>query len=201
MAFFSMYLFARTHPHPALFIGGATVAELYLQGGESTNPLVETTRQKVKHAILFTIALFLLSYPAQGGSTTLGFSLLNELGSLIFEKAIGWPHIGAILLVYSVSQSPSLLQPVFCTPLAKYLGRVSFALYCVHIPILNWIGWRVIIFWWTSPLGANLGFVVALTLIFIISILAADVYMRVVDEPSVELARWLENRCLDLPDK
>jgi peptidoglycan/LPS O-acetylase OafA/YrhL len=199
MGSISLYLFMRSHHPQGLFIAGATLAELYLQLQESTNalPVIETSRQKVKHAILFTIAVFFLSYPSRNGSTTLGFSMLDKLGGLIFEKSIHWPHTGAVLLVYTVSQSPLLLQPVFSTIRATYLGKVSFALYCVHVPILNWIGWRVIMFWWTSPLGENLGFVVAFAILFIITILAADVFMRAVDEPSVKLARWLENIYLD----
>jgi hypothetical protein len=47
------------------------------------------------------------------------------------------------------------------------------------------------------PLGENRGFVVAFTIMFIITVLAADVFMRAVDEPSVKLARWFENLCLD----
>lgn len=47
-------------------------------------------------------------------------------------------------------------------------------------------------------LGNNIGFVVAYAIIFVITIFAADLFLRVVDEPSVRLARWLENMCLDL---
>jgi peptidoglycan/LPS O-acetylase OafA/YrhL len=203
MTSISLYLFARAHPFPALFIAGATLAELYLRHEESTNSAVETTRQKVKSGILFAIALFLLSYPRKGGPTALGWPLVYKLGSLFvtIESEKTFPsdfflYIGSILLVYSVSQSRVLLQPIFSTPLAKYLGRISYALYCVHIPILNWIGFRIILFWWTSALGNNVGFVVAYAIISVITIFAADLFWRAVDEPCVRLSRWLENVCL-----
>jgi hypothetical protein len=204
MASLSLYLFARARPYPALFITGAILAELYLSREDSINSAVETTRQKVKNGILFAAALFLLSYPRINGSTALGWPLVYKLGNLFvqIEKKGSYPndffpHIGSILLVYSVSKSHVLLQPMFSTPLAKYLGKISYALYCVHIPILNWIGFRIIFFCWTSALGNNIGFVVAFAIVSVITIFVADLFSRAVDEPCVRLARWLENMCLD----
>jgi peptidoglycan/LPS O-acetylase OafA/YrhL len=199
-----LYFYARFHPHPPLFIAGAILAELYLNREDSPDTAVETTGHKVKSGILFTCALFLLSYPRRGGETALGWSLLYKLGSLFVEieergtlPIYFFPHIGAILIVYSVSQSKSLLQPMFTTPLAKYLGKISFALYCVHTPLLNWVGYRIIIFWWTSLLGNTVGWLVGFGILFAIVIFAADIFTRAVDEPCVRLAKWLENKCLD----
>jgi peptidoglycan/LPS O-acetylase OafA/YrhL len=204
MASLCLYLYARFHPYPPLFIAGAVFAEIYLAREESPDTSVETTGHKVKSGVLFTCALFLLSYPRRGGETTPGYSLLYKLGSLFVEiepkgtlPIYFFPHIGAMLLVYSVSQSKSLLQPIFTTPLAKYLGKISFALYCVHTPLLNWVGYRIIIFWWTSPLGNNVGWLVGFSMLFVIVIFAADIFNRTVDEPCVRLAKWLENKCLD----
>jgi peptidoglycan/LPS O-acetylase OafA/YrhL len=205
MALLCLYLYTRYHPHEPLFVTGAILAEMYLRREEDPNATgIESTRDKLKSGTIFACALFFLSYPRRGGETAFGWALLSKLGRLFVNLEENetlpiyfFPHIGATLLVYSVSQSKNLLQPLFSTPLARYLGRISFALYCVHTPLLNWTGFRIFIFWTTSALGYSLGWLVGFAILSVIVVLAADLFTRAVDQPCIRLARWLETRCLD----
>jgi peptidoglycan/LPS O-acetylase OafA/YrhL len=204
-ALLCLYLYTRYRPHESLFITGAILAEMYLRReGDNDETGKNSTREKLKSGIMFACALFFLSYPRRGGETALGWALLSKLGRLFVNLDEGetlpiyfFPHIGATLLGYSVSQSETLLQPLFTTPLARYLGKISFALYCVHTPLLNWIGYRMFIFWTTSVFGYNLGWLVGFAILSVVVVFAADLFTRAVDQPCIRLARWLQIRCLD----
>jgi peptidoglycan/LPS O-acetylase OafA/YrhL len=155
MALLCLYFYTRYRPHEPLFVTGAILADMYPRREEDDNATgKDSTREKLNSGIMFACALFFLSCPRRGGETALGWALLSKLGRLFVDLQEGetlpiyfFPYIGATLLVYSVSQSKALLQPLFTTPLAQYLGRLSFALYCVHTPLLNWIGFRMFVFW------------------------------------------------------
>ncbi|KAF2647731.1 hypothetical protein K491DRAFT_699438 [Lophiostoma macrostomum CBS 122681] len=106
--------------------------------------------------------------------------------------------VGAVLLVYSVSRSPSL-QRIFTTELARYLGKISFSLYLVHMSILLWFGYSSIELWWwvcgsESLWQWCLGLGIAFLGQVIVVVCVADVFWRTVDAPSVKLAKWLEDK-------
>jgi len=216
MSLLTFWSYARSHPDPTLFLAGAILAELYLArqekpsligfGSESKDTeddSDEPQKQKAKNWALFVLALFFMSYPKVGGKTSLGWGLLGNVGAWLVGDRVPWlldlfTCSGAILLVYVVSDSASL-QRLFSTPLAKYLGKISFALYCVHQPLITWFGYDNMLFWWgitgeESALAFNMGFLIAFCFQTVITIWVADVFCRGVDEPSVRLAKWLEQR-------
>jgi peptidoglycan/LPS O-acetylase OafA/YrhL len=143
------------------------------------------------------------SYPRKGGNKALGWPLVHNIGNLIVGNKGKtlldfFTTVGAILLVWAVSRSVSLKR-MFSTPFAKYLGKISFALYCVHQPLISWFGYRNILFWWSvtgneTLFSYELGFAIAFSIQTVITVWAADLFCRMVDEPSVRLARWLEGR-------
>ena len=116
------------------------------------------------------------------------------------------------LLVWTIPRIHWLVR-FFESPFNLYLGRISFALYLVHGPVL-WtlgdrvyaaVGWRRIshfsvcpgwIDLWPlrkgGPLGLELAFVVPQLLLFPVTLWLAEVVTRVVDDPCVRLSRWLE---------
>lgn len=200
----SSYVLARNHQYEALFLFGVVLAELYVQREALPVTTTETAAYKVRSSILFAVSLFFLSYPAAGGATSLGWQFLYKIAMFATQtppikelSIVFYPKIGAILCVYIVSQS-QLLQRMFSTAVAKYCGKISFSLYYVHYAILNWFGFRVMIAFWDSPLGNNLGFALSFLLVVVpIVLCAADRFCRAVDEPSVRLARLIETWCLD----
>ena len=90
---------------------------------------------------------------------------------------------------------------MFTTHVAKYLGKISFALYCVHQAMINSFGYRSMLFLWSFTgndtvyryeLGLGLSWVIQTT----VTIWAADVFWRLVDVPSVGISKRLEELCL-----
>jgi peptidoglycan/LPS O-acetylase OafA/YrhL len=225
----SVWMFARDHIYPALFVAGPGLAELYLISVSTTEttakpmsnqdvipfshldhsqalpkPPKETQAQKVKNTFIFLFALHLCSFPAIDGATSLGWPLLAKLAIyLVGTKEDGsistdtFGYFGSVLLVYSVSQSP-WLQRAFSTPLARYLGKISFSLYCVHQPLLNAFGFVNFKFWWELPfLHRNLLFLIAFLIQLAVTVLASDMFYRAVDAPSVVFAKWVESKCTE----
>jgi peptidoglycan/LPS O-acetylase OafA/YrhL len=111
------------------------------------------------------------------------------------------------------------LKRFFESRFCQFLGRISFALYLVHGPILNSIGDRVYLAvgWtraaddrlgplagWqnifplpkTGPMGLEIAFLVPNLLLLPLTLWVADLVTRAVDEPAVKFAAWLYRRML-----
>jgi peptidoglycan/LPS O-acetylase OafA/YrhL len=169
-------------------------------------------------AFTFLTSLYLLSFPDKGAHTSYGYTSLIEsyTPASIFAAGLTqrfWLAIGAFLLVLSLVLCPTLQSP-FTAPFAQYLGRISYALYLVHGPILYTLGMGILVgrrpryqpvsaedrleapqhFWgdvvdgWTYGMWfAATGAVNTITCFW-----AADLFWRVVDIKSVRFAKWLE---------
>jgi peptidoglycan/LPS O-acetylase OafA/YrhL len=121
------------------------------------------------------------------------------------------------LIVASVPRIP-WLKRFFETRFCQFLGRVSFALYLVHGPILSTVGDRVyhavgwvrppdknheqVLRWAnvfplpkTGPLGLEVSFLVV-NIFFLLpfTLWVADFVTRTVDQPAVKFAAWLYKR-------
>lgn len=104
------------------------------------------------------------------------------------------PHAIAAVLLISVLLSNNQLQRAFSTRSARYLGRVSYALYAVHIPVLYTLGNQTFI--WVAGMAPLWAAAIAnLSVTIGISMLLAHLLSRFVDEPAQSLAklvgRWL----------
>jgi peptidoglycan/LPS O-acetylase OafA/YrhL len=161
--------------------------------------------QKMRVFLLFFFGLFLASYPPHGAAKALFWGPFHWLAKILVTDNSDadlyfYQTIASTLLVYVANRSPSL-QKVFTTPLAIYLGKISFALYCVHQALINWFGYRTILLMW-SYTGRDTLFRyeagIVLTFIFqtILSIWAADVFWRFVDAPSVGFTKRVEKVCI-----
>jgi peptidoglycan/LPS O-acetylase OafA/YrhL len=206
MASLGIWSYCRSHTDPTLFLAGAILAELLLARAESSSASkagveVETQKEKYWNWAAFFFGLFLASYPRRGGDKALGWPIFHSIGTLIVGNKGKtlldfFTTVGPILLVWAVSRSVSLKR-MFSTPFAKYLGKISFALYCVHQPLISWFGYRNILFWWSvtgneTLISYELGFAIAFSIQTVITVWAADLFCRLVDDPSVRFARWLE---------
>ncbi|KAI0429408.1 acyltransferase family-domain-containing protein [Xylaria sp. FL1042] len=220
----ALYSFWYLHWGEFLFVGGMLVVELNHRSRRSTGarePELDedehdvevwrsrslwliSLRTKILHRLcsiaVFLTTLFVLSLPEHDrhASDSYGYKTLVHLIPAHFHDMGAadyfWQPIAAVFLVLVIDNT-RFLQCMFTTRLAQYLGRVSFALYLVHMFILHSLG-----FWlgkyflrltgsdspWKYGTGISLA---AITVGFII-MWAADLGSRFVDANAVRFTVW-----------
>jgi peptidoglycan/LPS O-acetylase OafA/YrhL len=149
----------------------------------------------------FASGLYLLSTPPQRSAETPGFGLITALTPSAYTDPKRFPYtIGSALLVYSLLRSPYLRTPFLSRP-AQYLGKISFALYVVHGPIIHMVGFSVIPSIWLYITGLEgtfqwlCGFILGASVLTITVLCAADAFWRWVEKWSVTVARNAEDWC------
>lgn len=153
---------------------------------------------------VFVIGLYIGSTPNLGYKWTPGFRWLWHLTPHTYGELHRFPQtIGAALIVFSINHSPDI-QKLFTNPFSQYLGKISFAFYIVHGPILHSLGYSLMPnIWAITGKETNFqycfGFLIGWMICLPIAIWAGDVYWRAVDIPSVKFARWVEN-CVTVRD-
>ncbi|KAI1132470.1 acyltransferase family-domain-containing protein [Nemania abortiva] len=228
VAFYSFWYF---HWAELLFIGGMLAVELSLRSQRSASVTEEPGLDdaeddtEVKRSIspwaapfmsrafrrscgvsAFLVTLLLLSMPEQGrgAADSYGFKMLSWLIPVRFHAAgfadYFWRPLAAIVLVIVIDRA-RFLQGIFKTRLAQYLGRVSFALYLVHMLILHSLGfWLGKYFlqitgsnsYWQYGTGVSL----AAAVVGCVIIWAADLGSRFVDTNAVRFTAWAYRRLL-----
>ncbi|KAI1105650.1 acyltransferase family-domain-containing protein [Jackrogersella minutella] len=182
----------------ALFIAGMMLAELEVLLQKPKNP---SARKLVNALLILTmiVGLFLCGYPRDHNTKTPGYIWSQHVWPFTAYRRRFWLAVGAMLFVGPMAFLPSV-QSFFLTRPARYLGRISFALYLVH-----GLGNRTIGKWLLNTSWAYIGkegfwpytmsYIVSTTLYFPIVLWASDVFWRGVDVPSTKFARWFEKKC------
>lgn len=142
---------------------------------------------------LAVVALLLLSYPDHEAWTNPFYHIL----AAVDDDHRVWQSFGAALLLLACSRSP-LLQCILGSGVMRWLGKISYGLYIVHIPILASYGWALVPFvrdhitgnetYWSK----NLGFTLALIALTPLVLLLAALWTNYVDRLCQRLARYLE---------
>ena len=169
--------------------------------------------QRVMRYAAFLVALYLLSYPVDGARDYApGYLWLNKLiPRFMVRKDKFYPNIGtAILLLMLARADPqsSRWRRLLTSSFPLYLGKISFALFLVHGPVMHSIGYMLPHKTaWTFgtelqalsdvPWGLAVGFGWAITLL--LSLWAADVWHREVEGRCNDLTRKLERVCFTEP--
>jgi peptidoglycan/LPS O-acetylase OafA/YrhL len=176
----------------------SSIAKLEDPGKRSYPPYLAT----VGHMAALLTGLWLASYPEKRGSEALGFRLI----SAISQSQQMWQSFGAISIVWSVRRV-LLVQTLLATSLFQYLGRVSFALYIVHEPLVQTFGWiyaknvRLYFMLAGEELGlgkevsSQIGVCVALFSLTPVVIVVADYVWRGLDKPTIALTREI-GKCI-----
>jgi peptidoglycan/LPS O-acetylase OafA/YrhL len=149
--------------------------------------------------------LFIASWPNDHVDELWGLRILDAHTPKPYEGQRVWFAFGAFQIVIACTQL-SFLQNLFNTPVAQYLGEISYALYLTHnlcltileprfMPLLE-TSFSKATFW-----GRHAIWAVGLTIYLPIILMVADLYMRAADKPSVKFARWLEDKCIVAPKK
>lgn len=204
----AVYFQAKRHPEVTLFLAGGVLAELYLirqeRATSAPSRTLESRAEKIQSVFLFILGLFIASYPPNGADKATFAAPLYHIATFLFGRSADllylFVSIASVLLVYVVSRSP-FLQDLFSTPLAKYLGKTSFALYCVHQALINWFGYRSMLFFWTltgnDTTGRyELGLILAFFFQTVATVWAADIFWRYLDLPTVGITKRLQELCV-----
>lgn len=146
------------------------------------------------------VALYLMSQPDEDFAETPGWIYLSSLIPEWFsEKYRYWQGIGSILLVLATNFSPALQRP-FNTSFVRYFGKISYAIYLIHGPVLHTVGYSIMKWAWgvtgveTQAQYVN-GFVLGSLFVVPVVVWAADLFWRACDAPTVQFARWIEEKC------
>ncbi|KAJ5503408.1 Acyltransferase 3 [Penicillium fimorum] len=203
-----------------LFLFGMLMAEVDLINGTwepSARPVVEDDKATIRFSpgskntirvsrrglwiSLFVVGLYFGSSPNIGFKWTPFYSWLWH----ITPKTYPEPHrfaqtIGAVLIVFSINHSPDI-QKLFTNPFSQYLGKISFAFYVVHGPVLHCLGYSIMPHIWNltgkeTNFQYCLGFLIGWLICLPVAIWLGDVFWRAVDIPSVKFARSLEDRLI-----
>lgn len=178
-----------------MFLYGSLLANT-LGFQEGPSPKTRTVFRDSFFVFLQCVGLLLASFPELGGPQSLGFSWL----SVISTNPRVWQSLGAAMIVLAGSNL-NLFRRFFSCNILLYLGRISFALYLVHMPILITVGWRLVPSIWSitgrdSQIQKCTGLLVAFSIVLLLVVWAADLFCRFVDKPCIALARKFEARFL-----
>lgn len=176
-----------------LFLAGMVCAEHHLsrRGEPCAGKTTEIILRELSGLFTFLSGLYFASYPFHKGDRTPGYRwLATRLSSAEY-----WYAFGAIQILWGVTNS-MLLQRVFSSSPLQYLGHISFALYIVHMPILNTWGWAIVP--WIQRLSSketravhDFDLLLAFSMLVPLVLWVADIFWRYVDQPSIQLAKRL----------
>ncbi|PNS19502.1 LEC14B protein [Sphaceloma murrayae] len=184
----------------ALFWAGMLLCELDMTHPPSGSP--GPLRKRWIFALF--VSLYLLSMPMVWAPYTPFYAPLTWLhvrGLRGSEQSRFWQCLGAGLLMICVSRIHAC-KAFFSNSTARFLGRISYALYLVHGPILRSLGYSTAFSLWQifgRETRAQYNFCVFLTALVVgpAVLVAANVFCKRVDEPIVRFARWAELQLMD----
>lgn len=161
-----------------------------------------TRRGSLRRAMWTAIGiagLYLMSQPDERGAETPGWVFLTSLiPSWWDDEHRYWQSVGAILFVLAVGRLKGW-QRFFNLDVVQYFGKISYALYLMHGPVLHTVGYAMHRWAWglTGTEGSAYAWGFALAAVFIIPVViwVSDVFWRAVDAPIVRFAKWLEAKC------
>jgi peptidoglycan/LPS O-acetylase OafA/YrhL len=209
----------------ALFMSGMMLSDLDLLSLEGQLPRIFHRLESFKELIffhLFIASLYLGGVPSYDWQPHVldqspGWRWLSKLKpQAVFDDKWFYLFWAAFLLVASMPRLP-FLKRFFETPFNQYLGRISFALYLVHGPVIWLLGDRMYaatgwvrdehkehIPQWVNAfplskggvMGLELAFLVPALILIPVTLYVAEVVTKLFDEPSVRISSWLYRKTL-----
>ena len=133
---------------------------------------------------LFFVGVYFMCYPSAG------FGYEGTLWGILPFVFVNYYHIlGVLLTVFGVLNLPPV-QRFFSMRGFRYLGRISYALYLVHFPVIATFGsWFFLTF--HKKLGYNLTGILNLCLISGITVLLSEVLVRWVEPLGRKGEAWI----------
>ncbi len=205
------------------FVGGIVLAMSDLDGIGSVPklPRLSTSSQSILYNASLFVGWWLLCQTSIGKKpeasvNTPGWGWLTVLVPPAYYRDEYWRFwnvVGAFMVVFAVLRL-RWVQRFFTLPPLHYLGRVSFSLYLLHIPVLWTIGDRVYRLFGGIPSGASVDswfdnrlsipdvgphgistrFILTQLVLLPVNLLLAEWCTILLDKPSVKVSRWVEAR-------
>jgi peptidoglycan/LPS O-acetylase OafA/YrhL len=226
LTFYFMYI--ADGAHYSMFCAGMLICDLDLLAESGDLPRWFYRLEPFKELIfyhLFIISVYLGGVPSHNSHIdeirkVRGWYYLSFLKpQAVFDYKWFYLFWAAAFLVAAVPRIP-WLKRFFELPFNQYLGRIAFALYLVHGPVL-WIlgdrlyaatGWareahhEHIPNWIdkfplskSGPLGFELSFWVPQLILLPVTLWISQVVTKLFDEPSVKFAQWFYRKTLAPP--
>lgn len=150
--------------------------------------------RRLSRWMTIVLALYLLSYPDSGAEYTPGYVFLATWFPKYYIPLSGWMFyqaIGALLLLPCILRSPALVS-MLESPLAQYMGKISFSFYLIHGPVLHCLG-----FWVMPRLFDRFGqglmaYAVGYIMLLGLSLWLSNIWCRKVDGWSVGVGKRVE---------
>lgn len=214
----------------ALFSSGMLLCDLDLLAANDNLPQFFYALRPYKRTIfyaLFAVSIYLGGVPSRNADLD---NLRNSYGwrylSYLKPQAM-WDYKWFFLIwasTFLVSSVPHIpwLKAFFETHFCQYLGRISFAFYLVHGPVLWLVGDRLYaaVGWprewhasnapgWINrfplpkggPLGLEPSFLVLHFILLPLTLWLAEIVTKVFDDPSIRLSQWLYKKMLPSSEK
>lgn len=214
----------------AMFMMGMLLCDLDLLAAGNNLPGIFTILEPYKspiYYVLFVTSLLLGGVPSSSSNLQIlrespGWYYLSYLKpQAVFDFKWFFLFWAATFLVVSIPRIP-WLKAFFELRPNQYLGRISFAFYLVHGPILwtladrlyvatgwsreihaigapNWI--NIFPLSKRGPLGLELSFLVPHLIVLPFTLWVAELVTRLIDEPTVRFSQWLYNRTMAPAEK
>lgn len=187
-----------------LFIGGFLLAQIdpLIPAWEAQLLSKRLHFQLWNGFLVFSLVcgLYLASYPDYYAQDAPGYSTLAKLvpKSYAHESARFWQGIGGICIVFAVGRLP-LVAGFFASKPIRWIGQISFALYLIHSMVLVTWGVSALYYIWgitgrEDQFMETVGFFISIFFLLPVAMWLADIFWRLVDTPSVTLARWVETK-------
>lgn len=226
LLFYFIYICDGTYT--ALFVSGMLLCDLDLLASQDDLPAFFGKFGRYSKLIFYSLFVFSLYLGGVPAATT-DIQNLRKIGGWYFLSFLKpqavfdykWFYLfwAATMLVVSVSHI-SWLRRFFETRFCQFLGRISYALYLVHGPIIWMLGDRLYaaagfsypdrqknIPGWidlfplpkTSPSGLEVAFLVPHIILLPLTLYTAEIVTRAFDEPSVRIPQWLYKKTQGRP--
>ena len=155
-------VFYASHTRAWELLTGAISAVIYRNWGEIIHSKFPTFSNTVSSFGLFLIVASVL--------------LINE-GNLKEFHYLVFPVLGTFLVILFTKNN--IVYKILSNKIAVYIGLISYSLYLWHQPIFTIFAYKVVVPAGSNPNLANLEIIIALTIIFIISIIS----YRFIEQP------------------
>ena len=210
----------------SMFMSGMLLCDLDLLVGSNDLPAFIMVFDRFKNYIfhgLFVISIYLGGVPSYSADidilkTSFGWQFLSFLKpQAVFDYKWFYLLWASTFLVASIPRIPRL-KAFFEYQFNQYLGRISFAFYLIHGPIMWTLGDRLYaavglskesqaltLLRWINimrlprvgPLGLELNFLIPQLFILPVTLWLAEIVTKLFDDPSVRFSQWACEKTLE----